>query len=170
MGRAGSRLRVRRRREGRTDYHRRLKLLRSGECRAIVRVTNRRVIVQISRYSPDGDEIIVSVDGEALVRNFSWPKNASKKSIPACYLVGYAAGKIALREGINTAVLDIGLATSSPGNRRYSALNGLKDAGMEIPHNESILPSEKRLHGEHIDASLSKKVEASKSKIDEVIS
>ena len=77
-----------------------------------MRLTNRRVIVQIVEYEADGDKVLITVDGETLVRDFGWPKDASRKSIPACRMAGYAAGKIALAAGVNSAVLDIGLALS----------------------------------------------------------
>jgi len=64
-------------------------------------------------------------------------------------------------------VLDIGLAAISNGNRVFAALKGMVDAGLEIPHGESVLPVESRLNGEHIDESYASVVEATKSKIEE---
>ena len=49
----------------------------------------------------------------------------SKKSVPASYLVGYALGKAALAAGHEDAVLDIGLAASTPGGRVFAALRGM---------------------------------------------
>jgi len=169
MARANSRMRLRRRRQGRTDYHRRLKLLRSEKPRAVVRLTNRRVIVQIVEYEADGDKVLITVDGETLVRKFGWPKDASRKSIPACRMAGYAAGKMAIAAGINSAVLDIGLANATVGNRRFAALKGLIEAGMDVPHSEEILPSEERADGQHIDADLAKAVQTCMTKVTEVI-
>ncbi len=169
MARADSRMRPRRRRQGRTDYHRRLKLLRSEKARAVVRLTNRRVIVQIVEYEADGDKVLITVDGETLVRDFGWPKDASRKSIPACRMAGYAAGKMAIAAGVSSAVLDIGLANATPGNRRFAALKGLLEAGMDVPHSEDILPSEERADGQHISAALVKAVQACVTKIDEVV-
>ena len=37
----------RRRRSGETDYRRRLKLLKSGNARAVVRISNTRVVVKL---------------------------------------------------------------------------------------------------------------------------
>ena len=72
------------------------------------------------------------------------------KNTSAAYLTGYLLGKKALKEGIDEAVLDLGLKTSINGSKIYAALKGAVDAGMNIPHNESILPSEERIRGEHI--------------------
>ena len=76
-------------------------------------------------------------------------------------MAGYALGKKAISAGNHEAVLDIGLAASSPGSRVFSALKGMIDAGLDIPHGTSVLPSEERLGGKHIDDSLSSSVEAS---------
>ena len=155
------RLRPKRRRQGKTDYHRRLRLLRSGAPRAVVRVSNTQVICQLVSYNPGGDAILHSVNGKALTDSYSWPEDASKKSIPACYVAGYALGKKAVSAGNHEAILDIGLAASSPGSRVFSALKGMIDAGLDIPHGASVLPSEESLSGKHIDDSLSSSVEAS---------
>jgi len=155
------RLRPKRRRQGKTDYHRRLRLLRSGAPRAVVRVSNTQVICQLVSYNPGGDAILHSVNGKSLTDSYAWPEDASKKSIPACYVAGYALGKKAVSAGNHEAVLDIGLAASSPGSRVFSALKGMIDAGLDIPHGTSVLPNEERLSGKHIDDSLSSSVEAS---------
>ena len=155
------RLRPKRRHQGKTDYHRRLRLLRSGAPRAVVRVSNTQVICQLVSYNPGGDAILHSVNGKSLTDSCAWPEDASKKSIPACYVAGYALGKKAVSAGNHEAVLDIGLAASSPGSRVFSALKGMIDAGLDIPHGTSVLPNEERLSGKHIDESLSSSVEAS---------
>ncbi|MEM3848787.1 MAG: 50S ribosomal protein L18, partial [Zestosphaera sp.] len=46
----------RRRREGKTDYYRRYRIIKSGQrVRAIVRKTNTQIIVQVVEFSPNGD-------------------------------------------------------------------------------------------------------------------
>ena len=138
-----------------------MRLLRSGAPRAVVRVSNTQVICQLVSYNPGGDAILHSVNGKSLTDSCAWPEDASKKSIPACYVAGYALGKKAVSAGNHEAVLDIGLAASSPGSRVFSALKGMIDAGLDIPHGTSVLPNEERLSGKHIDDSLSSSVEAS---------
>ena len=61
------RLRFKRRRNGETDYRRRMKMLRGGSARAVVRVTNTQTICQLVSYQPTGDSIDVSVDGLSLI-------------------------------------------------------------------------------------------------------
>ena len=57
----------RRRRSGETDYRRRLKLLKSGNARAVVRISNTRVVCQVVSWQADGDTVEVSVTGDDLV-------------------------------------------------------------------------------------------------------
>ena len=160
------RLRYKRRRNGETDYRRRMRMLRGGSVRAVVRVSNTQTICQLVDYQSGGDEILVSIDGRTLVDKFKWPMDASRKSVPASYLTGFAMGKAALAAGHNEAVLDIGLAASSSGNRAFSALKGMVDAGLEIPHGEDVLPGDNRVSGAHIDESIAKAVESTKKAIE----
>ncbi len=161
------RLRPKRRRLGKTDYHRRMRLLRSGAPRVVVRLSNTQVTCQLISYSPGGDNVIESVNGKSLVDSYSWPANSSKKSVPACYLAGYALAKKAILSGNSSAVLDIGLAASSSGSRVFAALKGMVDAGLKVPHGESVLPNEERVNGEHIDDSQASALEASIQAIEE---
>lgn len=156
----------RRRKTGETDYRRRLKLLRSGMARAVVRVSNTRVVCQLTNFSVVGDKVEVSTTGDDLVSKYGWPEDASRKNLPACYLTGFALGKTALAAGHDEAVLDIGLAASAAGSRVFAALKGMVDAGLEIPHGESVLPDEDRINGTHIDDSIASKVEATKANIE----
>ncbi|MBR41242.1 MAG: 50S ribosomal protein L18 [Euryarchaeota archaeon] len=159
------RLRFKRRRNAETDYHRRSRMLRGGLPRAVVRVSNTQVTCQLVSYEPEGDRVLESITGKSLVDSHKWPSDASRKSVPACYLAGFAMATSAISNGHSKAILDIGLAASSTGNRAYSALKGMIDAGMEIPHSEGVLPSEERINGEHIGDGIAKAVAATKKSI-----
>lgn len=161
------RLRYKRRRNGETDYRRRMRMLRGGSTRAVVRVTNTQTICQLIDYTTSGDEVAISIDGKTLVDKFGWPLDASRKSVPASYLSGYAMAKAAMAAGHDEAILDIGLAASTPGNRVFAALKGMVDAGLEIPHSEDVLPSDDRINGAHIDDSVAAAVESAKKSIEE---
>ncbi|MED5485851.1 MAG: 50S ribosomal protein L18 [Candidatus Thermoplasmatota archaeon] len=155
----------RRRLESKTDYHRRLRLLKSGLPRAVVRVSNTQITCQLTNYSKEGDKVVTSMTGADLQKH-GYPNDASKKSVPASYLTGFALGKKAVSNGINEAVLDIGLSTASSGSRVFSALKGMIDAGLEIPHGEDVLPSDERINGGHISDSLSKVLDKTKKSIE----
>ena len=159
------RLRFKRRRNAETDYHRRSKMLRGGSPRAVVRVSNTQVTCQLVGYETEGDRVLASITGKSLVDSYKWPSDASRKSVPACYLAGFAMATSAISKGHTQAILDIGLAASSSGNRAYAALKGMIDAGMDIPHSEDVLPSEERINGEHIGDGIAKAVAATKKSI-----
>ena len=156
----------RRRKAGLTDYRRRLKLLRGRKPRAVVRVSNTRTTCQLVTWAASGDLVTVSVTGSDLSKKYGWPQDFSKKSVSASYLVGYAMGKAAMAQGAEEAVLDIGLAASTPGNRVFSALKGMVDAGLEIPHGENVLPDEDRINGSHISDDVAAAVETTKTNIE----
>ncbi len=148
MARSGRyRVKFRRRREGKTDYRRRLALLKSGLPRLVVRRTNRHIIVQVVEYSPHGDRVLAHAFSKEL-RKFGW--KYSLKSTPAAYLTGYLAALRAKQAGVEEAVLDIGRQASTRGSRIYAALKGAVDAGLQVPHGGEILPDESRIRGEHI--------------------
>jgi large subunit ribosomal protein L18 len=160
----GPRYRVarRRRREGKTDYRRRINLLKSREVRAVVRRSERNLRIQFVVFDPKGDRIIASAQGLELEK-FGWKGSVS--NTPAAYLTGYLAGKRAISAGINRAVLDIGLHTPTKGSRVFASLKGLLDAGLDIPHGEEVIPSEERIKGEHIDESIKNQFEATKTQL-----
>lgn len=138
---------MRRRREGRTDYHQRLRLLKSGKPRLVARKTNKHVIAQLVVARGEGDYTVANAHSSEL-GEFGW--DAPTGNLPAAYLVGYLAGKRALDEGYEEAVLDIGLNDVTPGNKVFAVLMGASDAGLEVPHSEDVLPSWERVRGEHI--------------------
>jgi len=145
----GSKYKVafRRRREGKTDYSARLKLVDLDKNRLVVRISNANVIVQIIIIGKDGDETIVSAHTKEL-QKLGWL--GGSKNTSAAYLTGYLCGKKALAKDINAAVLDIGLKPSVKGSKVFAALKGAVDAGLEVPHGDSIIPDENRISGEHI--------------------
>lgn len=149
MGR-GPRYRVplRRRREGKTNYYKRFKLVISGKPRFVVRRTNKYIIVQVTEARIEGDRVIAAAHSRELVKKYGWL--GGTKNTSAAYLTGLLAGLRALKAGVTEAVLDIGLASPTPGSRVFAALKGGLDAGIRIPHSAEILPPMERVRGEHI--------------------
>ncbi len=153
----------RRRREGRTDYHRRRNLLKGGLPRLVVRGSNRNMSVQFVSYEPTGDRIIGSATSLELGR-FGWDRAAG--NLPGAYLVGLLAGKRMSGKLPDGVVLDLGRTRPVAGGRYFAALKGVLDAGIDVPHDEDVLPPEERLTGGHIDsATLPALVEKVKTKI-----
>jgi large subunit ribosomal protein L18 len=146
----GPRYRVvfRRRREGKTNYLLRRKLLLSNRLRFVIRRSNRYITVQILKPHLDGDRVIVSAHSKELQEKFNWKGNCG--NIPATYLTGLLAGFRATKAGLKNAILDIGIVSPIKGAKIFAALKGALDAGLSIPHSEDVLPDESRIRGEDI--------------------
>ncbi|WP_135828267.1 50S ribosomal protein L18 [Halorussus halobius] len=138
---------MRRRREVRTDYHQRLRLLKSGKPRLVARKSNRHVRAQLVTMGPDGDETAASAFSGDL-EEYGW--EAPTGNLPSAYLTGLLAGKRALDAGVDEAVLDIGLNTATPGSKVFAVQEGAIDAGLDVPHNDAVLADWSRTRGEHI--------------------
>ncbi|MFX0040018.1 MAG: 50S ribosomal protein L18 [Promethearchaeota archaeon] len=140
---------LRRRNEGKTDYHKRLKLLKSRKLRVTVRATNNHIRVQIIQSKLGGDKVLISAFSKELPLNFDW--NASTGNIPAAYLTGYLAGTRAKVKNIQEAVFDLGLFYHR--NRVLAACKGIIDSGINIPYREEFFPEnlEDRIKGTHIE-------------------
>ncbi len=141
------RVKFRRRREGKTNYYRRRRLLLSRNPRLVVRKTNTNTIVQIVNASVVGDSTVASAVSTELGKH-GW--TAGTGNVPAAYLTGFLAGLRAKSQGVKEAVLDVGLNPPVKGSRIYAALKGALDAGLDVPHNSEVLPEEARITGEHI--------------------
>ena len=138
---------MRRRREARTDYHQRLRLLKSGKPRLVARKSNKQVRAQLVTTGPDGDQTAAAAESNDLAE-YGW--EGPTGNMPAAYLTGLLAGLRAIEAGIEQAVLDIGLNSPTPGSKVFAVQEGAIDAGLEIPHNDSVLAEWPRTRGEHI--------------------
>jgi large subunit ribosomal protein L18 len=143
-----TKIEYRRKREGKTNYKKRLNLLLNDKPRLIIRKTLKNIIIQIVKYEEDGDKIIVGVNSKELEKTFEW--KFSRNNIPASYLTGYMLGKKAIKKDIKEAILDIGLEDSVKGSKLYSALKGVLDAGLKIPCSKDILPGDDVIKGKNI--------------------
>ena len=137
----------RRRREGKTNYHLRRRLVRGKTTRAVVRLTNNHCIVQFVDAEIHGDKTLSSTHSREL-QTYKWLGSTS--NVPSAYLTGYLAGVKAQNAKISSAILDIGLNPPIYGSRVFSVLKGLIDAGMEIPHSDKVFPKDDRISGKHI--------------------
>ena len=136
-----------RKREGRTYYKKRLKILLSYKCRFVVRKSLKSFQAAIIEYDPKGDKVLLAIDSRSL-HKLGWKGNSG--NLPSAYLIGLLAGKKAVEKGVKEAILDIGFNNSTKGSRLYAALAGAIDAGLKIPFNQEVMPSKERISGEHI--------------------
>ena len=139
----------RRKREGKTDYRKRLTLLKSGVPRLVVRKSLKNILAQIIQYQPTGDKVLVSAHSNELKR-FGWMLHNGNAT--AGYLVGLLLGEKAKKAKIKEAILDIGLHHSVKGTSIYAVVKGSIDAGLRVPCDPDILPKDDRLQGKHVEA------------------
>ena len=85
------RIKPRRRREGRTDYRKRLKLLKSRKTRLVVRKSLKNTLVLFIEYKEEGDNVIATATSKELTSKYNWKFSTS--TTPAAYLTGLLAGK-----------------------------------------------------------------------------
>ena len=152
---------LKRRTKQRTNYRKRLALLKSEKTRLVIRKSLSNVSIQFINFKTDGDETIASAVSTEL-KKFGWSKFGN---IPAAYLTGLLAGKRAKDKDIKEAILDLGLQASTKGSRLYAALKGVLDSGIDVPHSKDILPSEERIKGKHISDEIIKQFDDVKKKI-----
>jgi len=137
-----------RRRQYKTNYTKRLTLLKGNCPRLVVRKTNRYMILQIIESNDAQDSIQYSVNTKELLKH-GWPedKKGSLKSIPACYLGGLLLGKKS--KEIKKVILDTGLIPNTKGSKVYAVVKGISDSGLEINYDKKVIPSEERIKGAH---------------------
>ncbi len=147
----GPRYRVpfRRRREGKTNYHRRLKLIKSGKDRLVIRCSNKHCTAQVVKSLIEGDKILAQSHSQHLIKEYDWKFNTG--NVPASYLTGYLCGLRAKNAGIDEAILDVGILVHN--ERVKSAFKGFLDSGIHVNHGENWFPEslEDRINGSHIE-------------------
>ncbi|MEM3781566.1 MAG: 50S ribosomal protein L18 [Candidatus Micrarchaeaceae archaeon] len=126
MARQTKKLAFRRRREGKTNYAKRLALVKSGMYRLVVRSTNRRIIGQIIEYRPEGDRVVASAESNELEK-LGWPSRSNR---PTAYLTGMLLAKKFKQNG--ECILDIGLRSNTKGSVPFVFAKGFADAGKRL--------------------------------------
>ena len=124
-----------------------------------INVTNENTQVQILKPEITGDKVIASAHSRFLLKDV-W--KGSRKNIPAAYLTGYFAGKKALSQGVDNAIVYSG--TRKYTQRMAAGVKGIIDAGIKVPSSEEAFPSEERINGEHLK--VKNDIATVKSKID----
>ena len=153
----------RRQREGKTNYRKRLKLLRSRKVRAVIRKSLKNTQVQLIEYKEKGDNILASANSIELKGRYNW--KFSTATTPAAYLTGLLAGKRAKDKGISECVIDFGRHPPVTGSIIFASIKGIIDAGVECTHNEEKMPNDERIVGKHLDKEVTPAVNDIKSKI-----
>jgi len=134
---------LKRKKEQKTNYVKRLAILKSGLPRFVLRVTNKLVIAQIVTYKKEGDVTLLSVTSNDLKKKYGW--NYNLKNTPSVYLTSLLLAKQAKKKEITKVVFDLGLKSCKKGSKMFAALQAIKDAGLECSFNEEALPSIDRI-------------------------
>ncbi|MFB6158225.1 MAG: 50S ribosomal protein L18 [Candidatus Nanohalobium sp.] len=153
----------RRRREQKTDYQQRRKLVKSGKPRAVVRLSNKHTRTHLAHFNREGDENTAQTLSKEL-ENYGWEHNTG--NLPAAYLTGFLTG---MKAEEDEAVLDIGLREKKNGGRVFAAVKGMNDAGLNVPVGEEVIPEESRIKGEHIKEMIDEEVPKSFEEVKENI-
>jgi len=120
----------------------------SGIPRLVIRPSNKHIAAQVLRAQPNGDQVLASAHSSEL-KEFGW--KAPCGNLPAAYLTGLLAGRRAKENGLTEAILDIGLYARGPGSRIFAAAKGAIDGGLQMPHDDSVLPPKERIQGQHVE-------------------
>ena len=139
----------RRKLEGSTDYKKRMRILVSQDDRLVVRKGSRAITAQIVKYGKQGDRVMVTANSKML-RKYGW--KYAGDNMPAAYLVGLLVGRKAKSAKLSHAILDMGRQKKVRGSRLFGVLKGALDSGLDVPHADTILPSEDRINGRHIES------------------
>ncbi|KAF3668214.1 60S ribosomal protein L5-1, partial [Capsicum annuum] len=159
-------VKFKRRREGKTDYRARTRLINQDKnkyntpkYRFVVRFTNKDIIAQIVSASIAGDMILASAYASELSH---YGLKVGLTNYAAAYCTGLLLARRVLKKlemdveyqgnlDVNgedysvepaesrrpfRALLDVGLIRTTTGNRVFGALKGALDGGIDIPHSE----------------------------------
>lgn len=157
----------RRQRESKTDYAKRIKLLKSKTPRIVFRKTNKYIIAEYITSREAKDKVEIGLTSKKL-KEFGWPKDfeGSLKSIPASYLTGLLIGKEIIKKKLKTPIVDLGMIRAIKKTKAYAFLKGLTDAGIKINCAEENFPEEEKVSGKNMKKDFSKIFKEIKSKIE----
>ncbi|XP_058094312.1 large ribosomal subunit protein uL18z [Magnolia sinica] len=159
-------VKFKRRREGKTDYRARIRLINQDKnkyntpkYRFVVRFTNKDIIAQITSASIAGDMVLAAAYAHELPR---YGLEVGLTNYAAAYCTGLLLARRVLKmlemddeyegnveatgEDFSVeptesrrpfrALLDVGLIKTTTGNRVFGALKGALDGGLDIPHSD----------------------------------
>lgn len=138
----------RRKREGKTNYKKRLRLLVSQKPRLVLRISNQKITAQIVKFDVKGDLVLLGVDSTTLKKQ-GW--NYSAKNFPAAYLTGLLIAKKAKGKVNGELIFDTGLLTPLKKGKVYAFLKGALDGELNVIHgSEEVYPGEDKITGKAI--------------------
>ncbi|MGC8568689.1 MAG: 50S ribosomal protein L18 [Nitrososphaeria archaeon] len=139
----------RRRREFKTNYKRRKKVIMSKLPIVYAFKSNKNIWGQIIKPARAGDIVLVQANSKELEK-LGW--KFSRKNYPAAYLVGLLLGKRAVKKGIKDAILYTGVKGFVAKSKIAAFAKGVVDAGLNLRISEDVFPEEDVIRGERIVA------------------
>ena len=157
-----------RRKQSKTDYGKRIKLLKSGKPRIVFRRTNNYIIAQYVTSKQAQDKTEFTVNSKNLLK-FGWPEDfkRSLKSVSAVYLTGFFIGKKIIKNKLKTPIVDFGMIRTPHKTKTHGFLKGLIDAGIKLKCKQEAFPDEDTIKGKHLKKDFSKMFEKIKFKINQ---
>ena len=157
----------RRRTQAKTDYAKRIKLLKSNKPRLVFRKTNQYILAQYVISENAKDKIVKGVSSVELLK-YGWPTDmaGSLKSITASYLTGYLIGHKIVKGKMEMPIMDFGMIKMIHKTKTFAFLNGVIDAGVKIECDKKAFPEKERIMGKNLKNDFTKTFETIKSKID----
>ena len=155
-----------RRKQAKTNYHKRMKLLKSEKPRLVLRKTNKYLIGQYVSSTAAQDKVVFGISTKERLKN-GWPKErtGSLKTLSASYLLGILIGKKILSSKLDAPIFDFGLQRVIRGSKIQAFIKGVFDAGIKIKCNKESFPDDKRIEGIHLKEKIP--FQEIKSKIDQ---
>jgi len=138
----------RRRREGSTNYRKRVRLLTSRKNIVIFRKLSRTVLGQITKFDPRGD-VTLAVASSSELEGLGW--KLGKKNIPAAYLTGFLLAKKAAKKNVGKLIVGFGILGPTKGSSKHAFVKGAIDGGLEVIYSADDFPDESRIKGKHIE-------------------
>ncbi|VDM16417.1 unnamed protein product [Hydatigera taeniaeformis] len=172
-------VKFRRRREGKTDYYARKRLIwqdknkyNTPKYRFVVRFTNKDIVCQIIYACMDGDRVMATAYSHELPR---YGVKVGLTNYPAAYCTGLLLARRVLKKlkldgmyqgqtevngenylvesnekrGAFKCFLDVGLRRTSSGANIFGALKGAVDGGLNVPHSPTRFPGNDSESGEY---------------------
>lgn len=148
-----------RRIQSRTNYTKRLIMLKGKSPRLVIRKSNRYILLQIVESKAAQDKVLCSASSRELLA-LGWPKEnvGGLKSVSAGYLAGrlLASKAKSIKERV---ILDSGLIPNTKGSRIYAALKGAKEGGLNVPADEEVFPDDEKIEkGSKLDSKIFNKI------------
>ena len=153
--------------KGRTNYQKRLELIKSNKPRLLVRKLSKTLVGQVIEYMPDGDKTLLTVNTKDLTK---LGYSGFTRNVPSAYLLGLFLAKKSKEKNLGKEMVpDIGFHKITKGSIMAAFLKGARDGGIDMKIDEKIFPEEARLNGEHIEKFNSKETISNINKIKEKI-